>query len=140
MTPDEVRAEARRIQRADLERARSALQAANACGAIGGVTYRIARVELDDAPPLTMIVDVRASDLDGPRLPHLPEPDDVYVPPEDRGAPQPVRAVRLEPKVAVTEAGWEPDSTGWLIDPAELPCSECGQITYPTRYDCACSQ
>jgi hypothetical protein len=92
-TPEQIVEEARRIQARDLERAKSALQGANACGHFDGVCYRIARVELDCPPPLPMIVDVRSSDLDGPRLPEPPLIDvDIYTPPEERGSVRPLFA------------------------------------------------
>lgn len=73
----------------DLTRAKAAVRALNETNPDTAVVYRIARVVRDAEPPLGMIVDVFASALPGERLPDPPDPgpspNDVYVPPEERG-------------------------------------------------------
>lgn len=88
----------------DLERAKVALRAASAV-APDGFTYKIARVELDAEPPLSMFVDVKASELPGDRLPPRPpehSPMDVFVPPEERGVLVPFSRPPSRPRFPVT--------------------------------------
>lgn len=132
-----VEAESRKIREADLERAKAALQAANACGNFDNVTYRIARVECDTPPPLMMVFDVKSSAIDGPRLPEPPAvPDEVYVPPEERGARAPVaanppvhggRVVATEPNPPLPTRTEEVGEHLFPEDPHALAlCLHCG--------------